>query len=254
VSGRAAVGLGLAAAVLVAAEVAARAVAIPSGALTRGDGVQSAQYVLVVRAGFDTDIHFVDSAPPPYALAIDRWFLNTDKNVELRIGSGRLPSGASAAASQFQLAAPLKPTFLPYGTLLQSATAGSYFAPGYGIQDGRVLAGMDTLPVGIPTSSIYTVMTQASIAPEVVDTTGAFISGTTMTSTLTTFVPGMLLTGTGVVAGTYIVSGSSTTWTVSVSQTVGTSGSRITITGAATLTTGDVGAASPEANFVPGMS
>lgn len=50
------------------------------------------------------------------------------------------------------------------------------------------------------------------------------IAGTTFTpggTTSGTFAPGMLLTGTGVAAGTYIVSGSGPTYTVNNSQTVG---------------------------------
>jgi hypothetical protein len=53
--------------------------------------------------------------------------------------------------------------------------------------------------------------------------TGSSISGTTLTiGTLVTggVTPGQIITGTGVTAGTYIVSGSGSTWTVSPSQTV----------------------------------
>jgi len=58
------------------------------------------------------------------------------------------------------------------------------------------------------------------------------ISGTTLTvGSLTsgTIIAGQVLTGTGVTAGTYIVSGSGSTWTVSASQSV----SSTTITGTA---------------------
>ena len=58
------------------------------------------------------------------------------------------------------------------------------------------------------------------------------ISGTTLTvGSLAsgTIIAGMVLTGTGVTAGTYIVSGSGSSWTVSTSQTV----SSTTITGTA---------------------
>ena len=58
------------------------------------------------------------------------------------------------------------------------------------------------------------------------------ISGTTLTvGSLAsgTIIAGQVLTGTGVTAGTYIVSGSASTWTVSVSQTV----TSTTITGTA---------------------
>ena len=58
------------------------------------------------------------------------------------------------------------------------------------------------------------------------------ISGTTLTVgsvSSGTIIAGMVLTGTGVTAGTYIVSGSGSTWTVSASQTV----SSTTITGTA---------------------
>jgi len=53
--------------------------------------------------------------------------------------------------------------------------------------------------------------------------TGSSISGTTLTiGSLTsgTISPGQIITGTGVTAGTYIISGSGSTWTVSPSQTV----------------------------------
>ena len=58
------------------------------------------------------------------------------------------------------------------------------------------------------------------------------ISGTTLTvGSLTsgTIIAGMVLTGTGITAGTYIVSGAGSTWTVSASQTV----TSTTITGTA---------------------
>lgn len=62
-------------------------------------------------------------------------------------------------------------------------------------------------------------------------TTNGFISGTTLTvDSGTGIAAGQIVTGTGVLAGTRIVSGSGTTWTVSQSQTVGTTGARVSMT------------------------
>jgi len=115
--------------------------------------VRNARTVIVVRAGFDTDIHFVDSAPAPYLQDTDRWFLNTNTNIKLEIKAGRLPSGISetntAKAPQFVLAPDLAATFLPLANLQQSATSVAYRIPGYGIESGRALGGMSALPGNI---------------------------------------------------------------------------------------------------------
>jgi len=84
--------------------------------------------------------------------------------------------------------------------------------------------GITTLPATYATSSVTTG------TPAVMAT--STISGTTLTvGSLTsgTIIAGQVLTGTGVTAGTYIVSGSGSTWTVSASQSV----SSTTITGTA---------------------
>jgi hypothetical protein len=59
-------------------------------------------------------------------------------------------------------------------------------------------------------------------------TTNGFISGTTLTvDSGTGIAAGQIVTGTGVTAGTRIISGSGTAWVVSQSQTVGTTGARV---------------------------
>jgi len=59
-------------------------------------------------------------------------------------------------------------------------------------------------------------------------TTNGFISGTTLTvDSGTGIAVNQIVTGTGVLPGTRIISGSGTTWTVSQSQTVGSTGSRV---------------------------
>ena len=76
----------------------------------------------------------------------------------------------------------------------------------------------------------YATSTVTTGTPAVMAT--STISGTTLTvGSLSsgTIIAGQVLTGTGVTAGTYIVSGSASTWTVSTSQTV----SSTTITGTA---------------------
>ena len=60
----------------------------------------------------------------------------------------------------------------------------------------------------------------SSIATATVSVTGS-ISGTTLTTSGGSPAIGQVLSGGGVVAGTYIVSGSASTWTVSTSQSVG---------------------------------
>jgi hypothetical protein len=114
--------------------------------------VMNARTVIVVRAGFDTEIHFVDSAPSPYLQDTDRWFLNTNSNVKLEIKAGQLPSAISSddnKAPQFVLAPDLAATFLPLANLQQSATSAAYRIPGYGIESGRALGGMAALPGNI---------------------------------------------------------------------------------------------------------
>jgi hypothetical protein len=77
------------------------------------------------------------------------------------------------------------------------------------------------------TNANPSVVTNASAAAFSINSaftsTGSSISATTLTiGTLATGAvsPGQIITGTGVTAGTYIVSGSGSTWTVSPSQTV----------------------------------
>jgi hypothetical protein len=120
------------------------------------DEVKNARTVIVVRAGFDTKIAFKDSDPAPYLQDTDRWFLNTNTNVELQIKAG-LPSGIESThttkAPQFALAPDLADTFLPLANLQQSATSAAYRIPGYGIASGRVLGGMAALPGNIASTT-----------------------------------------------------------------------------------------------------
>jgi len=113
--------------------------------------VKNARTVIVVRAGFDTNIAFKDSTPAPYLQDTDRWFLNTNTFVKLEITAGRLyPSSLTTAnKAQFALAADLADTFLPLANLQQSATSAAYRIPGYGIESGRALGGMAALPGNI---------------------------------------------------------------------------------------------------------
>jgi hypothetical protein len=84
----------------------------------------------------------------------------------------------------------------------------------------------------------------AAVTTTTVTITGGAISGTTFTftSSVGTVVAGMVLTGSGVTANTYIVSGSGLSWTVNNSQTS-------TITTATSYTIGVAVAVSPSANY-----
>ena len=100
--------------------------------------------------------------------------------------------------------------------------------------NASVKAGQQIIGTGVP-SFTYVASAIATGTPAVMAT--STITGTTLSvGSLSsgTIVAGQVLTGTGVTAGTYIVSGSGSTWTVSPSQTV----TSTTITGTAyTLTT-----------------
>ena len=125
----------------------------------------------------------------------------------------------------------------------------------------------------LDTSSTVTGSISLTATPTVATLTNAAISGITLTfasSSGSTIVPGMIITGTGVKADTYITSGSSLTWTINQTQTVSSTTMRAmqgaaTFTGAiangtaATLTTASVTgdkltfASSTGATVVPGM-
>ena len=131
------------------------------------------------------------------------------------------------------------------GSFLINSISGSvltYYAKAkVGVNSGDVLSSTYTQlrqgafytgsSVGTPTYSYAnpaTVGTTSSGAIAV--TTGSFngyIAGTVLTTSSGSPAIGQVLSGTGVAPGTYIVSGSGTTWAVSASQTLGSSGSQI---------------------------
>ena len=100
---------------------------------------------------------------------------------------------------------------------------------------------LGTLEYGnILSSASGTVGGAVSASSTSVSAITGYISGTTLTvSSVTsgTVAINQILTGTGILQGTYIVSGSGSTWTVSNSQTVGSSASPTTITGACNILT-----------------
>jgi hypothetical protein len=79
-----------------------------------------------------------------------------------------------------------------------------------------------------------------------------YISGTTLTVSSTssgTVAINQMLIGTGIVTGTYIVSGSGSTWTVSNSQTTGSATTTVAITGACNILTVAAGLNTPNTAF-----
>jgi len=98
------------------------------------------------------------------------------------------------------------------------------------IKVGQLILGTGITVISNSNSATYATSTVTTGTPAVMAT--STISGTTLTvGSLTsgTIIAGQVLTGTGVTAGTYIVSGSGLSWVVSVSQTVAST----TITGTA---------------------
>ena len=130
------------------------------------------------------------------------------------IGGGYQNSGTASAAVTTQ-------------TTTIAVTAGTTFyltSVNANIKVGQQLSGTGISNPSYATSSVTTG------TPAVMATSS--ISGTTLTVgsvSSGTIIAGMVLTGTGVTAGTYIVSGSGSSWTVSTSQTVAST----TITGTA---------------------
>jgi hypothetical protein len=76
---------------------------------------------------------------------------------------------------------------------------------------------------GYATTTPTTALAQATITITATTTfTISSISGTTLTTTGSpSLLAGMVISGTGITTGTYIVSGSTNSWVVSVSQTIG---------------------------------
>lgn len=96
--------------------------------------------------------------------------------------------------------------------------------------NANIRVGAMVIGTGVTFPTTYATSTVTTGTPAVMNTSS--ISGTTLTvGSLAsgTIIAGQRLTGTGITAGTYIVSGSGSTWTVNVSQTVAST----TITGTA---------------------
>jgi hypothetical protein len=96
--------------------------------------------------------------------------------------------------------------------------------------NANIKVGQQVQGTGVTFPTTYAASTVTTGTAAVMNT--STISGTTLTvGSLAsgTIIAGMVLTGTGVTAGTYIVSGAGSSWTVSTSQTV----SSTTITGTA---------------------
>jgi hypothetical protein len=131
------------------------------------------------------------------------------------IGAGSTNSGTASAAVTTQTT-----------TIAVSAGTTIYLSS----TNANIKVGQSITGTGINAYQTYATSTVTTGTAAVMNT--STISGTTLTvGSLAsgTIIAGMVLTGTGVTAGTYIVSGSASTWTVSVSQTVAST----TITGTA---------------------
>ena len=88
--------------------------------------------------------------------------------------------------------------------------------------------------VGTPTytyasPSVVGTTSSGSISSASTTVTG-YISGTSLTTSAGSPAIGQVLSGNGILAGTYIVSGSGTAWTLSSTQTLGSSGSQLVFT------------------------
>ena len=134
------------------------------------------------------------------------------------------------------------------GSFLINSVSGStltYYAKAkVGVNNGDVLS---TTYTQLRQGSFYTgstvgVATYTYVNPTVVGTTSSgaiavttgsitgYVSGTILTTSAGSPAIGQVLTGNGIAPGTYIVSGSGTTWTISSNQTLGSSGSQLAFT------------------------
>lgn len=137
------------------------------------------------------------------------------------------------------------------GTTLSFTSTNAALSPGMVISGGTTSANTILLqPINNLSwivSNSQTVTSGTLLATPIISTlTGAAISGTTLTfatSTGSTVEAGMIITGSNVLAGTYIVSGSSLTWTVNQAQIV-----------TATTLIANRGGALFNANITPGIA
>jgi len=106
------------------------------------------------------------------------------------------------------------------------------------LRQGAFYTGSSVGTTAFSASAVTVVGTTSSgtIATSTTSVSGYF-SGTSFTSTGGSPGVGQVLSGSGVLSGTYIVSGTSPNWTVNSSQTLGSSGSPLTLTGTTTTLT-----------------
>jgi hypothetical protein len=154
------------------------------------------------------------------------------------------------------------------GSFLINSVSGStltYYAKSkVGLVDGDVLSSTYTQlrqgafytgsSVGVTTFSASAVSavgttTTGSIATSSGSITG-YINGTTLTTSVGSPAIGQVLTGGGILASTYIVSGSGTTWTLNSTQTIGNVGNQVQFT----ATTNTFTAAGTSSGFAVGQA
>jgi hypothetical protein len=182
------------------------------GALGGGGYNNISAYYSVLAGGYANAVSGANSV-------ISGGLSNTAAGYQNFIGGGSSNSGTASAAVATQAT-----------TIAVSASTTLYLSSANAnIKVGQLVTG-----TGIPSSgtSVYTYATSTVTTGTAAVMNTSTISGTTLTvGSLAsgTIIAGMVLTGTGVTAGTYIVSGAGSTWTVSTSQTVAST----TITGTA---------------------
>ena len=134
------------------------------------------------------------------------------------------------------------------GSFLINSISGStltYYAKAkVGVNNGDILSSTYTqlrqaafytgASIGTPTYSysnptVVGTTSSGSISSSSTTVTG-YISGTSLTTSAGSPAIGQVLSGNGIIAGTYIVSGSGTAWTINSTQTLGSSGSQLVFT------------------------
>ena len=205
-----------------AAQVASSNQAVIGG----GYGNQNASSYSVIAGGYQNTLGFSNStniaggssntigAYPSYYSAIAGGSNNIANGPWNFIGGGYSNSGTSGSTVTTQTTT----IAVTAGTTLYLSSTNANIKVGQWVQ-GTGLAQIEFVTSTVTTGTAAVMNTST-------------ISGTTLTvGTLAsgTIIAGQVLTGTGVTAGTYIVSGSGSSWTVSTSQTVAST----TITGTA---------------------